>query len=142
MKFHTLKFINMSKKLSSELILKMKILRQRGWSIPEIEKELFIHGLTNLLGIPLSRIKIEIRLYEDLNLKKCISFWSSISGVSHKEIKSVNIINGKKKGKLEYGMCRIRVSKGYNLLKYITAVREEAYRIICPRSSTDRTGAS
>lgn len=34
------------------------------------------------------------------------------------------ILKGKKKGKLEYGMCRIRVTKGGYLLKLLHALED------------------
>jgi len=36
---------------------------------------------------------------------------------------SVNVLDGKKNGKLIYGMCRIRITKGADVLKYIKALK-------------------
>jgi hypothetical protein len=38
------------------------------------------------------------------------------------QIRSVNILKGKKVGKLEYGMCRVRVTKGERHFKLIMSM--------------------
>lgn len=66
--------------------------------------------------------RISIRIYEDLDKEKCIIYWLSITGLRREQLISVNVLQGKKIGKLEYGMCRVRVKKGGNLLKKIKAI--------------------
>jgi hypothetical protein len=39
------------------------------------------------------------------------------------EFVNVNILKGKKSGKCPFGMCRVRVKKGGNMLKYIKALK-------------------
>ncbi len=80
--------------------------------------ETFLECLTNL-GVKKERIKISIRLYEDINQTKAKRYWAKIIGITPRQIRSINVLSGKKKGKLPYGMCRIRLSKGndyFNLL--------------------------
>jgi len=91
-------------------------------SDPELIK-IFINGLGEVFSIPKDKLRISIRIYEDLNINKCLKFWSSITGVPVNKFKSVNILKGKKIGKLEYGMCRIRIEKGGDMLKYVTALK-------------------
>lgn len=91
-------------------------------SDPELIK-IFINGLENVFFIPKDKLRISIRVYEDLNINKCLKFWSSITGVPVNKFKSVNILKGKKIGKLKYGMCRIRIEKGGDMLKYVTALK-------------------
>ena len=47
--------------------------------------------------------------------------------------------NGKKNGKLKYGMCRIRVVKSGYLLKIIKSIINLTPELVSPYSSTDRT---
>ena len=84
---------------------------------------IFVKGLTKILGISKNRLKISIRIYEDMNKEKCLAFWSEIVGIPVEKFINVNVLQGKKKGKLEYGMCRVRVEKGGDLLKYMTALK-------------------
>lgn len=76
-------------------------------------------------GIAKEQLAISVRIYEDLNKNACCLFWSKVAGIKRAEIKSVNILSGKKKGKLKYGMCRVRVVKGGYLLKLICAIIEQ-----------------
>ena len=73
-------------------------------------------------GITKDKLRITLRIYEDLNKSSAIKFWSKIMGVSTKQISNVNILKGKKKGKLKYGMCRIRIAKGGRYLKLIQSI--------------------
>lgn len=85
----------------------------------------FIQSLKDVLKIPNSRLKLNIRIYEDLDKEKCINFWLQNTGLARSNLSSVNTLSGKKTGKLEYGMCRVRVIKGGDMLKYMVAVRHE-----------------
>lgn len=71
----------------------------------------FIAGL-HALGIERSRISIAIRLHSGLSIERARLFWSLITNIPIEQITQVEIIEGKKKGKLPHGMCRIRVRKG------------------------------
>jgi len=93
-------------------------------SDPELIR-VFIDGLINVFHIPLERIRVSVRIYEDLDRDTCLAFWSSITHKSSKEMQT-DILHGRKTGKLPYGMCRVRLLKGGNELKYLKAV----YKII------------
>jgi hypothetical protein len=86
--------------------------------------------------------KISLRLYEDLDKSDCIKFWSAIVGVNLANNVSIHTLNGSKKGKLKYGMCRVRVKKGGLLLKTIFAINKRVIAFVTPRSSTDRAAPS
>jgi transcriptional regulator with XRE-family HTH domain len=88
---------------------------------PDLIK-VFINGLRNDFEIKESDIRVSIRIYEDLNKEKCLNFWSKITGVKKENFCSINILAGKRHGKLKYGMCRIRVLKGGDLLKKIKSI--------------------
>ncbi|TSC89516.1 MAG: hypothetical protein G01um10143_6 [Parcubacteria group bacterium Gr01-1014_3] len=72
-----------------------------------------------ILGIEKKRLKITLRIYEDLNSNVVSRFWASVLDISEKMISNINILHGKKSGKLKYGMCRIRVTKGGPYLKLL-----------------------
>lgn len=101
----------------------------------------FITGLKEI-GIEKERISINLRIYEDLDREKACSFWSKVVGIPKERITYVNILKGKKKGKLKYGMCRVRVIKGGYFLKLLDALRDIFRNGISPCSSTDRTRVS
>jgi DNA-binding transcriptional MerR regulator len=87
--------------------------------------KVFILCLKDILQVQTDDLRVSIRIYEDLNKDKCLSYWSAITGVSKDDFVSVNVLKGKKAGKLSYGMCRVRVKKGGNLLKYILAIKDQ-----------------
>ena len=92
-----------------------------------------IRVFTNILrclDIPKERLRVTIRIYEDLNKEKCIDYWAKIVGIPPSKIVNVNIIKGKKIGKLKYGMCRIRIVKGGNMLKYAVALRNQVIKLL------------
>lgn len=105
---------------------------------PDLIK-VFIDGLKEL-GITKDRLRITIRLYEDINQKKAISYWAKIIGIPKKQILNVNILKGKKRGKLKYGMCRVRITKGGKCLKLVKSIIELIK--LSPHSSMDRTRIS
>lgn len=103
--------------------------------------QFFVSGLTSLLDVPRERIRINIRIYEDMDVEICKKFWLQTTKLDESSFGKVNVIYGKKQGKLKYGMCRVRVLKGGFMLKYLTAVRERLV-LLSPRSSMDRTEVS
>ncbi len=96
------------------------------------------------IGITKKDLKITIRTYEDLNKNKVIAYWAKIIGIPKKQITNVNVLKGKKHGKLQYGMCRIRVTKGGWHLKLLQSIIKIIQNKIMasPRSSMDRTAHS
>ncbi len=76
------------------------------------------------LGVRKENLKVTIRIYDDLDREKVVSFWSKIIGIPKENISNINVLKGKKKGKLEYGMCRVRVPKGAKLLKLLHSLAD------------------
>ncbi len=100
---------------------------------------IFLSVLRRIFNIQDGDIKISVRIYEDLNKRACLQFWSKTTGISLGKHTSVNVLRGRKKGKLKYGMCRIRVRKGGLLHKELSAIIEQINHLISPHSSMDRT---
>ncbi len=82
----------------------------------------FLKILRSAFGIKDSEIKVSLRIYEDLDRKKCLKFWSKTTRIKLDSTTSINVLKGSKKGKLKYGMCRIRVRKSGLLLKQILSI--------------------
>lgn len=92
----------------------------------------FITGLHTVFDIPRERLRISIRLYEDLDRVACLHYWSQVTGIPVEDFVSVDTIKGKKKGKLKYGMCRVRISKGGDMLKYIQSLYKQISMLFEP----------
>lgn len=98
----------------------------------------FIACLNDVFKIDKTKLRVSIRIYEDLDREKCLDFWSKITGIQKENFVNVNILPGKKKGKLEYGMCRIRVVKGGDFLKSIISINKVITDLIVPIAQLDR----
>jgi hypothetical protein len=82
------------------------------------------------LGIKNSEIKVTIRIYDDINKEQAIFFWSKSLLLPVECFKNVNVLHGKKSGKLAHGMCRIRVEKSAFHFKYIMSVIERIKQLL------------
>lgn len=100
-------------------------------SDPQLIK-VFILGLQEVFEIDKSRIRVSIRIYEDLNRKKALEFWSQVTGIPIDKFVNVDVIKGKKKGKLPFGMCRVRILKGADMLKYMSALKNQISSFFAP----------
>lgn len=87
------------------------------------------------IGIGKRELRVTIRIYDDLDKSRAISFWAKIIGIPKKQILNVNVLKGKKDGKLLYGMCRIRVTKGESYFKLLQSVIKVMKLRVSSRSS-------
>lgn len=97
---------------------------------PQLVK-LFINCLRDVFNIKNDQFKISTRIYEDINPEESIKFWSRITGVPLENF-GVNVLEGKKRGKLKYGMARVRITKGGDYLKRIFATNQIIAKKIAP----------
>ncbi len=74
------------------------------------------------LGISSKEIKVGLRLFNNIDKTKAVNFWSKLLNIPKGSIAFFEIIQGKKTGKLEYGMCRIRVKKSRKHFKFIMSM--------------------
>lgn len=102
----------------------------------------FVNALRELFGLNNERFRLSIRIYEDLDPEKCIEFWSQVTNLPRENIISIIVLPGKKKGKLEYGMCRVRITRGGDLLKKIKAVGSIITQLSVPIAQMDRASRS
>lgn len=86
--------------------------------------KIFVAGLREVFGITDDQLRISIRLYEDLDRDKSLSFWSQVVNIPKERFLGVNVLVGKKKGKLEHGMCRVRILKGGDVLKKVNGINK------------------
>lgn len=89
-----------------------------------IESYLII--LRNVFKIPEEFIKPTLRIYSGMNERKCLNYWSCITKIpKHKFVIRFN--DGGIKGRTRYGMCRITVKKGSNVLKLIQSSIDQIF---------------
>ena len=75
-----------------------------------------------VIGVRNEDLRITLRIYEDMDRSKVINFWSKLLSLPKEKILGINILTGKKEGKLKYGMCRVRVTKGAAHFKLIMSM--------------------
>jgi hypothetical protein len=81
----------------------------------------FIKSL-KIIGVKQSDLKVSVRIFQDLDKEKVLNFWSNLTGVSVDKFSETDVIQSDKVGKLEYGMCRVRVAKAGQYFKLIMSV--------------------
>lgn len=64
------------------------------------------------IGISKERISLSLRVHSDISIPESKTFWANTLKMPRDEIRRVEVIEGRKNGKLKYGMCRIRISSG------------------------------
>ncbi len=90
----------------------------------------FMEAAREVLAVTEDRFQISIRIYEDIDRAKSLLFWSEVTKIAKEKFINVHVLNGKKLGKLSYGMCRVRISKGANILKKIMSVNQVVTEMI------------
>lgn len=83
----------------------------------------FVHCIESF-GVNKNDLRVTIRIYSDLKKDRVIKYWAKIIGIPKRQILNINVLHGKKSGKLKYGMCRIRITKGGPYLKLIKSIIE------------------
>ena len=99
---------------------------------------LFIVAVVQI-GVSKDRIVAHLRLYEDIDVEKALLHWAKILDLDRSQFKSINILKGKEKGKLEFGMCRLRAQKPSQEFKLLISCLNVIKEQVSRRSSTDRT---
>lgn len=97
-------------------------------SDPEMIR-IFIECLESI-GIMRSNLTCSLRIYSDMDQKEIVNYWMNHLGINRGQIGTIEILTGKEKGKLEFGMCRIRVKKGAPSLKFITSIINRIKEIV------------
>jgi hypothetical protein len=74
------------------------------------------------IGVKDEMFRITLRIYEDIDKEEAINYWANVLKLPCSQIIGVNVLSGKKIGKLKYGMCRMRVTRGARYFKLIMSL--------------------
>lgn len=85
--------------------------------------ELYLKALRGTFKIEEERLHFTLRLFSHRNLSKCKKYWSEITRVPPNEF-IVKVNDGGTHSRTKYGMCRITVKKGGNLLKLFHSLKD------------------
>ena len=100
---------------------------------------LVIRLVSDVLGIGSERFRMSIRIYGDMDSNECVEFWEKVTGI---KVRSVNVLIGNKKGKLKYGMCRVRVTKACDIIKLLKSFWSQFATLFAPIAQVDRAQVS
>jgi len=94
---------------------------------PSIAK-FFINWLTRSLSIPREKIKIQLHLYTDMDIKKKVNFWSKTLNIplvqfTKPYIKKTSSIRMSHKGGFGHGTCNVRVGNARLSEKILMAIK-------------------
>jgi len=74
--------------------------------------------LRKVFNIPEESIKPVLRIFGEMDRDRCLNYWSKTTQISKSRFK-IRLNDGGTKGRTEYGICRLTVEKGSNMLKLI-----------------------
>ncbi|PIP27859.1 MAG: hypothetical protein COX29_04190 [Candidatus Moranbacteria bacterium CG23_combo_of_CG06-09_8_20_14_all_35_22] len=74
------------------------------------------------IGVNKDDLRVSIRIYDSININESKKYWAKVCRINIKSIVNVNVLKGKKEGKLPYGMCRVRVTNGTKSFKLIISM--------------------
>lgn len=82
--------------------------------------------LRKAFNIPEESIKPILRIFSGMDRKECLNYWSGITGLPKQRF-LIRFNDGGTKGRTRYGMCRITIKKGSNILKLIHSLIEQTF---------------
>jgi hypothetical protein len=89
--------------------------------------KLYLKFLREILHLPEDRIKPIMRIFTGMKEMDCLLYWSTITEIP-KDRFVIRLNDGGTSGKTPYGMCRIVVRKGKNVLKLLHCLKNEVVK--------------
>ena len=83
--------------------------------------KMYIGILNKCFHVDRNRLLITVRYFTGMDRTKCLSHWSKVTRVPKKQI-NMYYNDGGKRGRTEFGMCRIAVRKSGYLFKVIRSL--------------------
>lgn len=90
----------------------------------------FIKLLRQHFQLGNDRLFAYLRIFPGVDKKESITYWSKYLDLPSANFTGFELVEGKKIGKLPYGMCRLRIRKGADILKQIKAINKTVSKIV------------
>lgn len=95
---------------------------------------MFIKILEKCFHVKKGQLKITVRYFTGMNRDECLRHWSKVTKIPKKQI-NMYYNDGGKRGRTEFGMCRIGIRKSGYLLKMVKSlIVDVSKEINCSRS--------
>ncbi len=88
--------------------------------------KIYLTILRKILNIPEQDIRATMRISSGMNRAECLNYWSNITQIPKKKF-VIRPNDGGIRGKARYGMCRITIKRGGNILKLIHSLKEQIF---------------
>lgn len=88
--------------------------------------ELYLHILRETLKVPEEKIVAVIRTFSGQDENKSLLFWSKVTKIPKSKIRAYRN-DGGNNGRTQYGMCRIAVLRGGEVLKLLKALADRMH---------------
>jgi len=85
--------------------------------------KLFLKILKKVFKVKKNSLYIVLRITDDMDKDNCLKYWSKKTGISTNNFK-IRTNDGIHKMNSEFGICKVFVKKGRNLLKLVNAILE------------------
>jgi hypothetical protein len=72
----------------------------------------FVYCITSVFPVSRDHLSAGVRVHKGISIADSKRYWSRTLGIAEESFHRAEIIEGKKKGKLPYGMCRVRIRSG------------------------------
>lgn len=92
----------------------------------------YLNILRKILNVPEERIKPTLRIFSKMNRKQCLNYWSRITKIPKSKF-IIRLNDGGTRGRTKYGMCRITVKKGGDVLKLLHSLINQVSEEIIKR---------
>lgn len=88
--------------------------------------QIYLGIMRKVFNVPEEAIKATVRIFSGMNRTLCLNYWSDIANIpKHRFIVRLN--DGGTRGKTKYGMCRITIRKGANVLKLLHSLKNQIF---------------
>lgn len=91
--------------------------------------ESYLVVLREVFNVPENDIKPIMRIFSGMKREECLNHWSRVTKIPRYKF-IVRFNDGGTKGRTRYGMCRIVVRKGSNILKLIHSLIDQVFKEI------------
>ncbi|OHA46762.1 MAG: hypothetical protein A3A80_02810 [Candidatus Terrybacteria bacterium RIFCSPLOWO2_01_FULL_44_24] len=84
----------------------------------------YLFILREVFRIPEEFIKPTMRIFDGMDKTQCLQYWADVTNIPKNKF-IIRYNDGGTRGRTKYGMCRITVRKGSNVLKVIHSLVDQ-----------------
>lgn len=86
--------------------------------------KLYLWVIRNVINVPEDSIQSTLRIFSGMDENDCLGYWSEITNIPKQRFR-VRVNDGGTRSKTKYGMCRVEIKRGGDILNLIRALIQE-----------------